>query len=187
MLESHPRAVCRGIDLDASQVGRYNTEARKRLDGDIAAVSKMLAIQGDLTAPSEELSGSEWRDFDMAIISMALHHVRDPVEMLQRLRERIRPGGTLVVVEFLGREIEADKEDSEYDADNMVEVHGNQKIWPGFTTGRLEGNLSKAGFEGFDARVLEEPARIPASARAADDKVEEKWCFFAKAMVPGQA
>ena len=143
----------------------------------------MSALHGDLYHPSPEMSEPEWRDFDLAVISMALHHVKDPIDMLRRLKERLRPGGMLVVVEFLGKEEGSSVVGKEYDADKMVEVPGNQKIWPGFTTGNLEGNLKTAGFGGFDVRVLEEPARIPKSARG-EGFGEEQWCFFAKAVVP---
>lgn len=37
--------------------------------------------------------------FDLVWLSMALHHVGDEVGALERLRPRLRPGGTLVVIE----------------------------------------------------------------------------------------
>ena len=61
----------------------------------------MFAIQGDLNDPQLVLSEPEWSEFDAAIISMALHHVKDPVGFLSRLRKRVRRGGALVVVDFL--------------------------------------------------------------------------------------
>lgn len=183
VLKANPNAVCRGIDLDASQVERYNDEAGRLFADGGETRRRMFAVHGDLYHPSPEMTGPEWEGFDLAVISMALHHVKDPVDMLRRLKERLRPGGTLVVVEFLGKEEESSVIGKEYDTDKMVEVLGNQKIWPGFTTGNLEGNLNTAGFGGINVRVLDEPARIPENARG-EGFGEEQWCFFAKAVVP---
>lgn len=184
MLKASEKAICRGIDIDASQVDRYNEEAKK-LFADNQAREKMYAVQGDLYHRTPEMDGHEWEGFDLAVISMALHHVKDPVDMLRRLSERLRPGGTLVVVEFLAKAEEGHKAQgtNEYDPEKMVEVPGNQRVWPGFTTGNLKGNLQSAGFVGFDVRVLDEPAHIPKSARG-EGFGEEQWCFFAKATVP---
>lgn len=184
VVKASPNASCRGIDVDASQVERYNDAAKAPSANGVS--SRMLAMHGDLYTPTDEMSRPEWHDFDLAIISMALHHVRDPVDMLRRLRERLRPGGTLIVVEFLGKKDELAQEVRSYKPEGMVEVVGKQKIWPGFTTGNLQADLEKAGFEGFDFRVLDEPARIPESARGPNFGGEQ-WCFFAKAMVPGSA
>lgn len=142
----------------------------------------MLGIQGDLYSPTEEMSSAEWSNFDLAITSMALHHVRNPVDMLRRLKARLRPGGTLVVVELLGKEQEP-KKGGQYDLSDMVEVHSQQRIWPGFTTGNLESDCKTAGFEGFEVKMLKEPANVPESARGPNFDGEQ-WCFFAKAVVP---
>lgn len=175
-MRANSNAVCRGIDLDASQVDRYNSEARKA-----GADGRIKAIHGDLYEPTEEMASSEWNGFDVAVISMALHHVRDPVEMLRRLRERLRPGGTVVVVEFLGKEKDAPSGKEKYEQSGMVETGNKQRIWPGFTTGNLEADLETAGFEGFEVKVLEEPAHIPESVRG-EAFGGEQWCFFAKAV-----
>lgn len=183
VLSANPEASCRGIDLDASQADRYNNEANKAY-GDNAE-SKMFGIQGDLYHPSENMNGPDWENFDVAVISMALHHVADPIDMLRRLRQRLRPGGVLIVVEFLGKEEEA-KGSEGYDPRNMVEVVHKQKIWPGFTTGNLEGNMKRAGFEDFEVKKLETPAYVPPEASGGRMDTE-MWPFFAKATVAESA
>lgn len=182
VLKASSKAICRGIDLDAPQVERYNNEARQLLGE--AERDRMLAIHGDLYEPTQEMASPEWRNFDIAIISMALHHVKDPVDMLRRLKDRLRPGGTLIVVEFLGKK--ENEGGRQYDPENMIEVYGNQKIWPGFTTGNLQADLSKAGFEGFEVGVLEEPAHVPESASRGQFG-GELYAFFAKTQVPPNA
>lgn len=61
----------------------------------------MRAEQGDLLDPQADLFGSEWQDFDAAITSMALHHMRDPGKLLARLVGCVRSGGSVVVVDFI--------------------------------------------------------------------------------------
>lgn len=53
----------------------------------------MFAVQGDILTPASDIMGTEWFGFDVAIISMALHDVVDPIALLNELRERVKSGG----------------------------------------------------------------------------------------------
>ena len=78
-------------------VAQYNAAAQSHgLSPD-----RMRAVQGDLLAGSGPLDDPDLSDFDVAVISMALHHVEDPEMMVKKLAERLRPGGSLVVVDRL--------------------------------------------------------------------------------------
>ncbi|KAL4762585.1 uncharacterized protein BDW70DRAFT_158563 [Aspergillus foveolatus] len=128
-----------GIDPSRSQrildyaVCRYNDEATKLL-GD--PHYRMFATQGDLYDPQPVVSEAEWSGFDAAIISFALHHTKDPVEMLTRPRRRVRPGGTVIVLDFirhadtasLGQAREEDQKDKKYRAEHMVKLPQGMKI-----------------------------------------------------------
>ena len=80
-LANCPNSTFQGIDSHPAQAERFNEEARKLL-GD--SHDRMYAILDDLDKPSKTLDEPAWFDFDVAIISMALHHVQDPVDMLTR-------------------------------------------------------------------------------------------------------
>ena len=123
---------------------------------------RMHAIEGDLSNPSSTLNDPHWFNFDVAIMSLALHHVSDPVDMLSKLKERLRKGGTLVVVEFTqpGDDSKDIKTSNVNEAD-MVEVVGGQKIWPGFTPDSLGGMLGRAGFEDVDVKLQDETVHFP--------------------------
>ena len=144
----------------------------------------MYAIEGDLITPSAVLGNPEWYNFDVAIISMALHHVSEPVKMLEQLRARLRSGGSIVVVEFT----HADHKDEELrihkgNPAEMVEVIGGQKIWPDFTPRSLANMLATAGFTAMDVKVMEENVYIPdhvSGVLAGRDKM----VMFAKAVTP---
>ncbi|OLN86106.1 putative methyltransferase C1347.09 [Colletotrichum chlorophyti] len=69
---------------------------------------EMHAYQGDLTDPSAPdpapLSDTLFRDFDVAGVGLGFHHFDDPELAARRLVERLRPGGVLIIVDFLPHE-----------------------------------------------------------------------------------
>ncbi|KAH9884165.1 S-adenosyl-L-methionine-dependent methyltransferase [Xylariomycetidae sp. FL2044] len=107
----------RGVDIAETMVQAYNDGAR----GAGVSEARIRAVRGNLLdvrgagtgvgavgdvdahdADAHELATSdEFRDFDAALISMALHHTEDPGLLLSRLAGRLREGGVLVVVEWL--------------------------------------------------------------------------------------
>ena len=79
-------------------VDKFNAEARE------AGMSEaqMRAVRGDLLAPADgSLGDPAFYDFDLAVMSMALHHVDDPKAMVARLVERVKPGGTVVIIDWI--------------------------------------------------------------------------------------
>ncbi|KAF6844290.1 methyltransferase C1347.09 [Colletotrichum musicola] len=98
----------------------------------------MRAYQGDLTAPSDPdpaaFSGAEFRDFDVAGVGLGFHHFDDPELSAKRLVERLRPGGVLIVLDFLPHE----KLGSDLPAANTVKHHG-------FSEERIRAIFEQAG------------------------------------------
>lgn len=156
-------------------MARYNDEAAKLFGGEHA---QMYAIQGDLSEPSSDLDRADWSNFDAAIISMALHHVSEPIEMLSQLRERLRPGGALTVVEMY----EDDDQENVTGSDNlnredMIEVHGGQKIWAGFSPRGLVDLLKRAGFTDTDVKKPDLSFQIPDGLGGPHSGHEKKLVF----------
>ena len=79
-------------------VETYNAKARERS----LTENQMHAVHGDLMAQPVDPSflGEKWTNFDLATISMALHHLEDPFEGVKKLVERLREGGTLLVIDW---------------------------------------------------------------------------------------
>lgn len=84
----------------------------------------MHAHQGDLTDPSDPdpaaFSGAEFRDFDVAGVGLGFHHFEDPELSAERLVQRLRHGGVLVILDFLPHE----KTDRGSPAASTVMHHG---------------------------------------------------------------
>ncbi len=83
---------------------RYNELAAA---SEIPSVKATHAIEGNLLADaarSVELSGTELHDFDIAAVGAGLHHFQDPARAIGRLAERLKPGGVLLIVDFVEEE-----------------------------------------------------------------------------------
>lgn len=90
-------SILRGIDISDGMVEQYNAGARRQeLSWD-----QMHARQGDLLAESEHLKDPDLFDFDVAAIPMSLHHVEDAPKLIEKLTERLRPGGSVLVIDWV--------------------------------------------------------------------------------------
>jgi SAM-dependent methyltransferase len=99
-----------GIDISPKMVSTYNTRA---LDAGLSS-DVVSAVLGDLfdkqNANPKELSGAEFFDFDLATVGFGFHHFEDVVHAARQLKMRLRPGGVLVINDFLeGGDLLADE------------------------------------------------------------------------------
>ena len=69
------------------------------------AASEMRAYQGNLCNPGDPnppaLASPEFFDFDIAAVGLGFHHFDDPKLAARRLAERLKPGGVLMILDFL--------------------------------------------------------------------------------------
>ena len=79
-------------------MNKFNAEAREAGTSE----ARMRAVRGDLLAPpGGSLEDGEFYGFDLAVMSMALHHVDDPKAMIAKLIERVKPGGIVVIIDWV--------------------------------------------------------------------------------------
>lgn len=167
LLTSFPQALFRGLDIAASQVERFNEKARTLNGHPRANQKQMWAIQGDINEPDAAISTPEWSGFDVAIISMALHHVKDPADFMIRLRQRVRQGGTLVIIDWLRHVETADNTDgnSTYNVADMTKLPEGMSIWPGFSIREVHSILTTAACTAFEVKVYPESIDTPSGMR----------------------
>ena len=99
-------------------------------------------------------------DVDAAFAHMVLQHVPSPAEAVAEMARVVRPGGRVVVVDFV-----------EHDRDWMKEKLAVQ--WQGFPTETVRGWFGQAGLEDLSLEVIEPPAKshdLPATFIAAGYK-----------------
>ncbi|KAK5651422.1 hypothetical protein OQA88_12510 [Cercophora sp. LCS_1] len=182
LLTTFPLAVFRGIDNLDSQVKLYNDEASSVLGPNYQA--RMSAIAGDLheTHKTPILDNPEWFGFDSLIISFALHHVEDPIHSLELLKARVKPGGTIVVVDWpkkgendndaaaaaqgVPQDANTDtpgKRNQKYNPDNMLPVPMG-KVWPGFSLLDIREDYEAAGLTNVDVRIWPNKIKLPQMA-----------------------
>ncbi|GJN75619.1 hypothetical protein PLICBS_009724 [Purpureocillium lilacinum] len=149
--------VIRGIDISSGMVTQYNTLAEK------AGFSPetMRAVHGDLldsnATPSAELATAEFNHFDLAVMSLALHHVSDVDAMIQSLADRLPEGGVLVIVDWMSEEAGSDWKFLQ--SDDMPVRHTVSRM--GFSEGALRETFEKAGLKGWGWRAFAEESEVP--------------------------
>lgn len=93
--------TCIGVDVSAGMLAKYNETATRLGLGP----EEMIAVRGDLFAdPVEEtdppLPEERLQNFDLVALCMALHHMEDIQMAISKLASRLRPGGTLLVIDW---------------------------------------------------------------------------------------
>lgn len=91
-------------------VATYNARARAAE----LPISQINAVVGDLFDKENPnpaaLQGKEYQNFDLATVGFGFHHFEDVVHAARSLKERLRPGGVLVINDFLeGGDLKADE------------------------------------------------------------------------------
>ncbi|KZF20342.1 S-adenosyl-L-methionine-dependent methyltransferase [Xylona heveae TC161] len=91
----------RGIDVSEKMIEEYNKSAIAQEKGK----EFMHAVQGDLLDPAgadKKLDLPDLYEFDLAVVSLAMHHFEDPDLAVRRIGERLKKGsGVLLVIDFL--------------------------------------------------------------------------------------
>jgi ArsR family transcriptional regulator len=123
--------VARVIGVDRSDA--MLRAAQRRLEG----VANVELRDGDL----EELPVADG-ELDVALMSLVLHYVVDPPDVLREARRTLKPGGRIVVVEMRAHERGAE----------YAEEMGH--VWPGFDEDQMTGWLRDAGFQHVHASPL---------------------------------
>ena len=187
------------MDVSEGMIATYNGAAQNlKLFPD-----HMRAVHGDLMAPEVDpaLLSEEFSDFDLVVISMALHHLQDIGEAVKRLANRLRSGGTLLVIDWAAVEQPTQKdEESVKSTDDQSDKrqqrahqhhdhqHGHGDVnhpaahtmaHHNFSREQMEAAFKDAGSEDFDFVLHKELSSVPMVKG-------EMRLFFAKGRKIGQ-
>jgi SAM-dependent methyltransferase len=142
-----------GLDLSDNMVVEYNKSACEMG----IPPEKMSAQRGDLLAETvpKHLSGPDFRNFDIAAIGMAIHHIESPQLALKRLAGRLRKGGVCFIMDLFPSQhqlLELRKFCEEHpEIAATINKHG-------FTKEEMQKLYQNAGLGGrFDYVVVEKP------------------------------
>ena len=177
----------RGVDVSERMVDRYNAEARE------AGVSEaqMYAVRGDLMESSGgPLEGQDFFNFDLIIMSMALHHIDDPKTMMAELVGRLKPGGRVVIIDWIPSDNkvtpdhgESSREQPSSPGAGSGAAHHHEHTphpgahtisFDGFSKEQMQSMFKEAGCSSSDYVLAESPSQVP------PDPTGQKHLFFAK-------
>ncbi|KAF2810004.1 S-adenosyl-L-methionine-dependent methyltransferase [Mytilinidion resinicola] len=189
-----------GIDISPNMVAAYN----ERATSSGFPKSQVSAVVGDLFAaePSTALSGPEYFNFDLAVVSAGYHQFDDVVLCTKRLAERLKPGGVLVISDFLQG---SDTDVLHTNVEGIGEhAHGHHHLGHShhhgyhshepadlpsgmraaikvfaFDEAGVRAFFEEAGLVGFEMSVLEEKVHMEFGGKKMESTV-----FFAKGMKP---
>lgn len=87
-----------GIDVSDKMVEEYNNNAKV-----VDMASKMIGYKADLLSESAPIgfSQSEFNNFDLVTVSLALHHFEHPDIALQKLAKRLKAGGACFIIDLV--------------------------------------------------------------------------------------
>lgn len=154
-------STVRGMDISSSMAEQYNEMALK--SG--YTPTKMHAVQGDIiepeSTPSPELSTPAYFNFDLIVMCLALHHIEDPDNMILQLSKRLRPGGILLIIDWV-----SDREGIDFSKLSVNRM--------GFEEVEVKSAYEKAGLEDWSWKLTSTPSPVPREI------VGKQQLFFAR-------
>lgn len=157
-----------GIDISPNMVARFDSLAASAG----LPPSRLCAVVGDLlcTPPTPSVSAPPFFGFDVAAVCVGFHHFADAALATRRLAERLKPGGVLLIVDFLGTR----KEDVPEEMRKTVRVGG-------FEEEEMKELFEGAGLLEFGFSLLEEKVVMEMKGER-----KERTVFMARGRKPGK-
>lgn len=122
-------------------VDEYNSRASSANPSFHAIAGDLCSLQG----VSDDLRDNpDLYEFDMAGITLGFHHFEHRQLCLSRLAERLRPGGVLMVVDFV------DSMEGDFQHDVMKKAAHTVAHKHGFSQEEVKRMFAEAGCEGFE-------------------------------------
>ncbi|KAJ5679752.1 hypothetical protein N7462_007996 [Penicillium macrosclerotiorum] len=165
-----------GLDVSDKMIDEFNQNA-----GAMGLSDKMVGHKADIlaeTAPAE-FSGPDFHDFDLVVVSMALHHFEHPDLALQRLTARLKKGGALMVIDLVASSGHGDGHGHSHGHNDHTHDFGEARHTVkthGFSRNDMQQLFQNAGLtEKFDFEVIPEPLVFKKN-----DKTFQKTVFIAR-------
>ncbi|KAM0343580.1 hypothetical protein ACHAPU_008331 [Fusarium lateritium] len=167
-------STVRGLDISSGMAEQYNNMALKA--GYTPA--KMRAMQGDLidpeSTPSEELDTPAFFNFDLVVMCMALHHIQDHEDMILQLSKRLKPGGILLIVDWVSQPESNDLKGGI----GAMSISNRNPTRMGFKENDIKIAYEKAGLEDLSWKCASTPSQVPREVEG------KQQLFLARGMKP---
>ncbi|KAL3461344.1 S-adenosyl-L-methionine-dependent methyltransferase [Aspergillus heterothallicus] len=137
-----------GMDISDGMIHEFNKNVHEAGRSDT-----MTGVKANLLADTtpEEVAGPQYFDFDIVVVSMALHHFEHPEKALKSLGTRLKQGGVMMIIDLIP---EHHPDHGLHRIDEVVQTISKH----GFSTEEMQKMYEDAGLGGeFKYRVIEEP------------------------------
>ncbi|KAH7246392.1 S-adenosyl-L-methionine-dependent methyltransferase [Fusarium tricinctum] len=153
-------STVRGMDISSGMADQYNAMALKAG----YTPTKMQAVQGDLIdpelTPSAELDTAAFFNFDLVVMCMALHHIENYENMILQLSKRLRPGGILLIVDWVAQSDQSSLQNGM----RAMDISNGNLSRMGFAENDIKGAYEKAGLEDWSYKWTSAPSQVPGEA-----------------------
>lgn len=143
-----------GFDISPNMANEYNQRFATGPESQLVTAKAYQANLIDPEGTPQSVSGPEFFNFDLAAVGLGFHHFDNLQLSTNRLVERLKPGGVLLIVDFLTHA----KNDLVSDASHTVAHHG-------FGEAEVQKLFSEAGLEDIQFRVMDEPVFLRGTAK----------------------
>ncbi|KAL4875818.1 S-adenosyl-L-methionine-dependent methyltransferase [Aspergillus karnatakaensis] len=138
-----------GMDISDGMIEEFNKNVAEAGYSDTVTGIRTDILAESSSSPAE-VSGPEYFDFDVVVVSMALHHFEHPKKALIRLSERLKEGGVLMIVDMIPEHHQDHGLHHTSEVVNTISKHG-------FSHEEMQTMYAAAGISiGFKFQVIEE-------------------------------
>ena len=168
-----------GVDVSENMVKAYNEKftASDQQSGTITHTAE--AFMGNLldsNGPSESVSGTQFFNFDLAVVGYGFHHFENLEVATSRLAARLKPGGVLLIVDFMTHS----KLEAGHPAKNTVAHHG-------FGEDKVKSLFGKAGLVDVDIVKMEGTIEIKKPGAKDDEPGQKREVFLGRGRKPASS
>ncbi|KAL4811174.1 S-adenosyl-L-methionine-dependent methyltransferase [Aspergillus unguis] len=138
-----------GIDISDGMIEEFKKNVQEA-----GRSNTVTGIKADLLSesPPAEVSGPEYFDFDLVVVSMALHHFEFPEKALDCLGKRLKKGGVMMVIDLVPEDFDYDH--TRLQMGEVVETISKH----GFSLEEMKKMYKDAGIgNGLKYQIVEEP------------------------------
>jgi len=163
-----------GVDVSEGMVEEYNSRMKDQ------GIANASAVIGNFLSETATPSLEECHGFTVAAVGLGFHHFHNSALVLRRLAERVRPGGVVLILDWLP----SNKDESGGHKGHIANEFEQMKhtiAHDGFDREMMRGLYEDAGMVDYDFVTMDEPVVL----HLAKGKVE-KIPFLSRGRVPAR-
>lgn len=168
-----------GVDVSKNMVKAYNekfTASDQQGDTITQTAEAFVGNLLDNNGPSESVSGTRFFNFDLAVVGYGFHHFENLEVATSRLAARLKPGGVLLIVDFMTHA----KLEARHPSQNTAAHHG-------FGEDEVKSLFRKAGLVDVDIAKMEGTIEIKQHGAKDGEPGQKREVFLGRGRKPASS